>query len=101
MVAGRLCLEELRSLPERQRRILLLFAFGFTYVEIAERTGDTVRTVERQLCRARQGLRSCDSKQLPLTERAILAELATRVPIAGPRGVSSRAAAIAGVGCAR
>jgi RNA polymerase sigma factor (sigma-70 family) len=45
------------SLRERQRRILLLHLAGYSYKEIAEHTGDTVRTVERQLLRGRQRLR--------------------------------------------
>jgi RNA polymerase sigma factor (sigma-70 family) len=47
----------LRSLRDRQRRILVLFLAGYSYEEIAERTGDTVRTVERQLLRGRARLR--------------------------------------------
>jgi RNA polymerase sigma factor (sigma-70 family) len=40
-------------LPERQQRLLWMHAAGLTYVEIADRTGDTRRTVERQLLRAK------------------------------------------------
>jgi RNA polymerase sigma-70 factor (ECF subfamily) len=47
----------LRGLPERQQRVLWLHALGLSYAEIALQTGDSVRTVERQLLRARQGLR--------------------------------------------
>lgn len=47
-----------KGLPERQARILLLHVAGFTYQEISQRTGDTVRTVERQLGRARANLRA-------------------------------------------
>ena len=43
-----------RDLGERKRRILMLSAIGFTYDEIAEITGDSRRTVERQLFRARR-----------------------------------------------
>ncbi|MCW3047881.1 MAG: hypothetical protein JWO74_2165, partial [Solirubrobacterales bacterium] len=46
-----------RELGARKRRILLLSAIGFTYVEIAEITGDSLRTVERQLLRARRAAR--------------------------------------------
>ncbi len=45
------------SLRERQSRILLLKLAGYSYREIAERTGDSVLTVERQLLRARGRLR--------------------------------------------
>jgi DNA-directed RNA polymerase specialized sigma24 family protein len=41
--------------------MLLLHAAGFKYVEIARITGDSVRTVERQLRRAREKRdQSCD-----------------------------------------
>ena len=54
--------EELASLEyevdARQRRLLLLHAAGFKYTEIAAITGDSVRTVERQLLRTRQRLRA-------------------------------------------
>lgn len=49
-------LDVLETLSERQRRILLMQAMGFSYAEIGRLTGDTVRTVERQLRRARQAL---------------------------------------------
>ena len=46
-------LAELRQLPERQQRLVWMHAAGLTYLEKAERTGDTRRTVERQLLRAK------------------------------------------------
>jgi RNA polymerase sigma factor (sigma-70 family) len=46
-------LAEVGELPERQQRLVWMHAAGLTYVEIAERTGDTRRTVERQLLRAK------------------------------------------------
>jgi RNA polymerase sigma factor (sigma-70 family) len=46
-------LAELRRLPERQQRLMWMHAAGFTYVEMADRTGDSRRTVERQLLRAK------------------------------------------------
>ena len=49
-------LELLGALPERRRRLLWLQALGFDYREMAKRTGSTVRTVERQLAKARGGL---------------------------------------------
>jgi RNA polymerase sigma factor (sigma-70 family) len=53
--------EALRSLaavlPARQRRVLGLFASGHSYSEIAALTGDTRRTVERQLMRAKARVR--------------------------------------------
>jgi RNA polymerase sigma factor (sigma-70 family) len=51
-------LEAVTQLPDRQRRILALKAGGYSYREIADRTGDTIRTVERQLLRARQRIRT-------------------------------------------
>ena len=47
----------LDNLPSRQQRLLWLQGFGLSYAEMAERTGDTTRTVERQLLRARQAVR--------------------------------------------
>lgn len=49
-------LAELHHLPERQQRVLWLHAFGLSYSEIAEHEQCTVRTVDRQLLRARKGL---------------------------------------------
>lgn len=46
-------LAEVGRLPERQRRLIWMHAIGLTYVEMSERTGDTRRTVERQLLRAK------------------------------------------------
>jgi RNA polymerase sigma factor (sigma-70 family) len=51
-------LEAVGLLPERQRRMLWLHALGFSYAEIAAETGCTVRTVERQLLRAKRAVRS-------------------------------------------
>ncbi len=47
---------EVRQLPVRQARMVLLHGFGYEYEEIAATTGDTRRTVQRQLTRARQRL---------------------------------------------
>jgi DNA-directed RNA polymerase specialized sigma24 family protein len=51
-------LAEIRSLPERQQRLVWLQGLGFSYTEIAGQTGDSRRTVERQLMRAKRALRS-------------------------------------------
>lgn len=56
IIDRRLRLEELRSLPERQRRFLWLQGLGFSYAEMARSTGSTPRTVERQLWRAKRRL---------------------------------------------
>ncbi len=56
----RLRLELMGSLPERRRRLLWLQALGFNYREMATHTGATVRTVERQVSKARAGLNLAD-----------------------------------------
>lgn len=53
-------LGELRGLPMRQQRVVWLHAFGLSYEEIAVHEGCSVRTVERQLLRARQWIRQQD-----------------------------------------
>jgi RNA polymerase sigma factor (sigma-70 family) len=49
-------LAEVRRLPERQRRVVVLHGFGYGHAEIAAATGTSRRTVVRQLVRARQAL---------------------------------------------
>ena len=51
-------LAEIHQLPVRQQRMVWLQGFGYGYEEIAEVTGDSRRTVERQLTRAHQRLRA-------------------------------------------
>jgi RNA polymerase sigma factor (sigma-70 family) len=46
-------LGEVGRLSVRQQRLVWMQAAGLTYVEMADRTGDTLRTVERQLLRAK------------------------------------------------
>lgn len=53
---ARQALKAVADLPPRQRRALGLQAAGYSYDEIAELTGDTHRTVERQVMRARRTL---------------------------------------------
>jgi RNA polymerase sigma factor (sigma-70 family) len=55
-------LAEVYRLPERQRRLVMLHGFGYEYEEIAAATGETRRTVQRQLARARQRLRAVDTQ---------------------------------------
>lgn len=50
-------LGELRALTPRQRQLLSLRGIGYGCAEIAARTGDSERTVERQLIRGRRRLR--------------------------------------------
>lgn len=47
-------LAEIHALPVRQRQMLWLHGIGYHYEEISERTGDSIRTVERQLLRAKR-----------------------------------------------
>jgi RNA polymerase sigma factor (sigma-70 family) len=49
-------LAEVRQLPVREQRVLMLHGYGYEYDEIAAATGETRRTVARQLMRARQRL---------------------------------------------
>lgn len=53
---------ELPGLTERQRKMLLLHAIGFTYAEISEITGATLRTVDRQIYRAHARARAIDTE---------------------------------------
>ena len=81
LIATRLRLEEIRGLPYRQRRAVLLFAFGLTYAEIAERTGDSVRSVDRLLRRATQRLRTVGIDELPPREHAALTSIASGLSV--------------------
>jgi RNA polymerase sigma factor (sigma-70 family) len=58
---ARLRLELLRELPERQERLVWLRGLGFSYPEMAAEADMTVRTVERQLMKARRNLRALES----------------------------------------
>jgi RNA polymerase sigma factor (sigma-70 family) len=49
-------LAEIRQLPPRQHRLVMLQGFGYRYSEISEVTGDSCRTIDRQLLRARRKL---------------------------------------------
>ena len=60
LVERRERLAALAGLPERQQRLLWLHALGLSYVEIARREGCTLRTVERQLLRAKQRVKDAD-----------------------------------------
>jgi RNA polymerase sigma factor (sigma-70 family) len=56
LVAQRARLDAIDDLPDRQRRLLWLQGLGFSYEEMAGETGDSHRTIERQLERARRSL---------------------------------------------
>jgi RNA polymerase sigma factor (sigma-70 family) len=60
LVAQRERLAGVRGLPVRQQRLVWLHALGLSYAEMASHEGYTLRTVERQLLRARDKLRSAD-----------------------------------------
>jgi RNA polymerase sigma factor (sigma-70 family) len=51
-------LAKLAALPPRQKNVLARQVAGLTYDEIAEETGDSCRTTERQLRRARARVRA-------------------------------------------
>jgi RNA polymerase sigma factor (sigma-70 family) len=53
-------LAEIRRLPVRQQRIVMLHGFGYEYDEISAATGETRRAIARQLTRARKRLRLAD-----------------------------------------
>jgi RNA polymerase sigma factor (sigma-70 family) len=46
------------ALPVRQQQLVWLAGLGFSYDEMADRTGATRRTVERQLLRAKRSLKA-------------------------------------------
>lgn len=52
--------ELLCEISERKRDLVLLHALGYTYTEIAELTGDSPRTIERQLLRGKRAIRRLD-----------------------------------------
>jgi RNA polymerase sigma factor (sigma-70 family) len=61
LVEQRERLDGVGVLPERQQRVLWLHAFGLSYAEIAAHQDCTLRTVERQLLRAKRGARELDA----------------------------------------
>jgi RNA polymerase sigma factor (sigma-70 family) len=50
-------LAQIRTLPPRQQRLVWLQGLGLSYAEMAVYTGDSQRTIERQILRARRALR--------------------------------------------
>jgi RNA polymerase sigma factor (sigma-70 family) len=58
-------LASLDALPERQRRLLWLRAAGLSYIEMSAYTGDSLRTVERQISRATQRMRGLSEQRTP------------------------------------
>jgi DNA-directed RNA polymerase specialized sigma24 family protein len=64
-LAPKLRLELIDSLPDRRRRLVWLQALGFTYPEIATHAGESERSVERQLTKARAALCLADAEAEP------------------------------------
>jgi DNA-directed RNA polymerase specialized sigma24 family protein len=58
LVEQRERLATIHHLPERQQRLLWLQGLGLSYAEMADSTGCTNRTVERQLLRAKRALKA-------------------------------------------
>ena len=58
VVEQRVRLDAVQDLTERQRRLIWLQGLGFSYREMAEHENATLRTVERQVLRARDRLRA-------------------------------------------
>jgi RNA polymerase sigma factor (sigma-70 family) len=56
-VAAREALRAVAELPERQRHLLARQAAGLSHDELAADTGDSMRTIDRQLGRARARIR--------------------------------------------
>jgi RNA polymerase sigma factor (sigma-70 family) len=69
MVQAHELLEAVRELSPRQRQVLIPFAAGYTYEEIAAATGLSPRNVERVLRRARRCLREDLGIAVPADER--------------------------------
>jgi RNA polymerase sigma factor (sigma-70 family) len=57
LLEARLALARVAALPPRQRRLFALQIAGLSYAETAAVTGDSVRTVDRQLGRAHARVR--------------------------------------------
>jgi RNA polymerase sigma factor (sigma-70 family) len=51
-------LASIHELPQRQQRMLWMQGLGLSYADIADCTGCTSRTVERQLLRAKRALKA-------------------------------------------
>jgi len=78
-------LDELEFLSERQRRLVWLRAAGLSHVEMAAYTGDTVRTVQRQILRATERMRALQRERQRVERAPDRAAL-----VAGPQRVGPR-----------
>src|SRR5205823_2013588 len=75
-------LGELQLLSERQRRLVWLRAAGLSHVEMAAFTGDTLRTVQRQIARASERMRQHQSEPVR--------EYGRDAAVASPRRIGPR-----------
>jgi RNA polymerase sigma factor (sigma-70 family) len=75
-------LGEIRQLPERQQRLIWLRAAGLSYIEMAAYTGESVRTVERQILRATSRMREAQQRAAPAAERHVVPIVAA---VTGPQ----------------
>lgn len=50
-------LAQISALPRRQQRLVWLHGFGLSYAEMARYTGESERTIERQILRAKRALK--------------------------------------------
>ena len=75
-------LGHLDELPERQRRFIWLQAAGLTYTEMAAYTGDTVRTVDRQIARATERIRHLEAERLHAQQQLERSRAGSGRPIA-------------------
>lgn len=83
-------IRRLGDLPERQQRLVWLRAAGLSYVEMAAYTGDSVRTVRRQILRATEHMRRLQH-ETPEREAAMEArQAAPQASRARPRPVLER-----------
>jgi DNA-binding CsgD family transcriptional regulator len=76
LVEARERLALLDGVPERGRRALWLQAAGLSYEEMAAYTGDSERTVERQLMRAKRALERAQAESDRAVDRVTARERA-------------------------
>jgi RNA polymerase sigma factor (sigma-70 family) len=69
-------LAELELLSERQRRLVWLRAAGLSHLEMAAYTGDSVRTVERQIVRATHRMRELHANRAAAERAVAVSQLA-------------------------
>jgi RNA polymerase sigma factor (sigma-70 family) len=83
-------LGQLAQLSDRQQRLVWLRALGLSYAEMSAYTGDTVRTVERQILSATQRMRDVHAEragQVRAVSRHSIRRDAGRAPARDERGI--------------